>query len=309
VSDAAQYEGKIYCRMCFQKGGFTQKQTSVKWEAKNRGQSSSVASRFGGGGSPCTECSKTVYPAEAIQFDQKQYHAACFKCSKCNKNNLAASDAASFDSKIYCRMCFNREGFAQKQAAVKWESKSTSGSTNNLASRFGGGGQPCTICTKIVYPAETLQFEQKAYHADCFACSKCQKKITLQSAEGFEGTVYCRMCFERDGLARKQAASAKGKGTGSGAYNPRFAQFGGGGNKCVNCQKTVYPEETVQFEGQAYHAKCFKCQNCQKEMEPIHAEWSGDQKKAFCKKCFMQLGLHNPTIHSHTEAPAEQATE
>jgi cysteine/glycine-rich protein len=255
-----------------------------------------MPSKFGGGGQSCQDCGKTVYPAEAIQFDQKVFHAACFKCSKCNKNNLAPSDAAQFDNKVFCRMCFNREGFAQKQAAVKWESKGTG--SNSMASRFGGGGTSCVICSKTVYPAETLQYEQRAYHHDCFSCNKCQKKITVQTAESFDGTVFCRMCFERDGMARKQTATAK-KGGGSGAYNPRFAQFGGGGNKCVTCDKTVYPAETVQFEGRPYHSKCFKCNNCNKEMEPIHAEWSGEQKKAYCKKCFMQLGLHNPTIHAH----------
>jgi len=306
VSDAAQFDGAIYCRSCFVRGGFAQKQTSVKWEAKTRGTSTSVTSRFGGGGNPCTDCAKTVYPAEAIQFDQKIYHAACFKCSKCNKNNLAPSDAAMFDAKVYCKMCFTREGFAQKQTAVKWESKGT-GSSNTLASRFGGGGTNCIVCTKIVYPAETLQFEQRAYHHDCFACNKCQKKCTVQNAESFEGTVFCRMCFERDGLARKQTQTAK-KGGGSGAYNPRFAQFGGGGNKCVNCQKVVYPAETLQFEGQAYHQKCFKCNNCSVEMEATGAEWSGDQKKAFCKKCFMQLGLHMANVRSGPAGGEEQST-
>jgi hypothetical protein len=246
-----------------------------------------------------------VYPAEAIQFDQKQYHGNCFCCSKCNKNNLAPSDAAQFDGKVYCKQCFGREGFAQKQASVKWESKA-SGSSSGTA-RFGGGGTPCNVCTKTVYPAETLQFEQKAYHADCFACNKCQKKCTVQNAESFEGTVYCRMCFERDGLARKQTQTTK-KATGSGAYNPRFANFGGGANKCKTCQQPVYPAETLQFEGQPYHQKCFKCAHCSVEMEATGAEWSGDLKKAFCKKCFMTLRLHDPNTRHTVEggdAPAE----
>jgi hypothetical protein len=45
-----------------------------------------------------------------------------------------------------------------------------------MSGKFGGGGNNCVICAKIAYPAETIQYEKKAYHVECFQCSECKKK-------------------------------------------------------------------------------------------------------------------------------------
>jgi len=132
----------------------------------------SIKPKFGGGGVPCTTCAKTVYPAETIQFELKPYHIECFKCLNCSKK-ISAPEAAQFDNKIYCRPCFAKLGFARKQAQL---SAGTEKKTNHLASQFGGGSVPCTVCTNAVYPAETLQFELKPYHAKCFKCKSCEKE-------------------------------------------------------------------------------------------------------------------------------------
>lgn len=259
---------------------------------------------FGGGGVACSICTKTAYPAETQYFEQKPYHRDCFRCTTCKKD-LDAPTANIFDNKLYCKMCFAKGGFARKQAEVKWSEgdKKTSDSNASLASKFGGGGNPCTKCGKTVYAGETVQYEQKVYHPKCFTCSDCNIEIPMSDANQFESKIYCKMCWKKGKFNEKQLALVgAGAAAGAGAqpkaasYNPRFANLGGGGSKCYTCGKTVYPAETVQYEQRPYHAKCFKCCHCSKEILMVsQAEHKGD--KVYCNKCFMELGLWQATLN------------
>jgi len=33
-------------------------------------------------------------------------------------------------------------------------------------SGYGGGGSACVVCQKTAFPAETIQYEKKAYHIE-----------------------------------------------------------------------------------------------------------------------------------------------
>jgi cysteine/glycine-rich protein len=268
---------------------------------------------LGGGGVACTICSKTSYPAETVQFEMKPYHAECFRCCKCNKK-LEAAGASQYEGKIYCKMCFERDGLVAKQRQVKWTPKvNAGGEARPSVSKFGGGGNPCTACSKTVYSGEAVSYEQKVYHPECLKCSvaDCGKKCTPSGIAHFEDKLFCTKCFEKGGYARKQLLTAKAAGDKKAASsNPRFANLGGGGNKCHKCDKTVYPAETLMFEQKPYHIKCFKCLHCSKEITVNNAEGKGD--KVYCTKCFQELGLHRPTLnpakhedHKDEAAPAE----
>lgn len=239
--------------------------------------------KWGGGGVSCTICSKTVYPAETIQFEKRAYHVECFKCNTCAKKMEGAAQASEFEGIIYCRHCFQKGGFNQKQRNTQWTKKE--GTASSASSKFGGGGTPCKICAKTVYAAETVAYEKQSYHADCFCCSKCSKKMTPSSAASFEDNLFCSKCFKEGGYTRKQAA-ARGGGTGKASAISK--KFGGGGNPCTVCEKTVYSAETVAYEKKAYHADCFKCSECSKKMTPSGAaQFEGT---LFCTKCFQAGG-------------------
>jgi cysteine/glycine-rich protein len=203
ASDAAAYEDKVFCRKCFKDGGYSQKQ------AKSGGNVSApttnaMASKFGGGGNKCKLCEKTVYPAETVSFEKVAYHAECFKCSSCARK-MSPSGAATFEDELFCTKCFKDGGYSRKQAST--HHAPTGVTSNAMASKFGGGGTKCITCDKTVYAAETLSFEKQAYHADCFKCLHCDKKMTPSTAEGQkqeDGSVkvYCKKCWGELGLNR-----------------------------------------------------------------------------------------------------------
>lgn len=291
---AAQYEEKLYCTGCFSKGGFAQKQKKVVWTKKEPVDGEPSVSKFGGGGNACTICQKTVYMAETLSFEKKVYHPDCFKCAieSCGKK-MTASGAAAFEDQVFCKKCFQEHGYNRKQAM-----SAGTGSTkaNAMASKFGGGGIKCPKCDKTVYPAEAVSYEKVAYHNDCFTCDTelgCGKKMSPAGAAQFEGTLFCTKCFTDKGYNRKQALSHK-PSTGT-TTNAMASKFGGGGTKCVVCDKTVYAAETLSFEKNAYHAECFTCKNCSNKMNVNAAE---GKKQAdgtvdvYCKKCWQELGMH-----------------
>jgi len=301
ASNAMGYADKLYCKQCFAAGGYAQKQRNVKWTPKTNSTSNSLASKFGGGGNPCVICSKTVYPAETVSYEKKVYHIECFKCTTCTKK-ITPSGAASYEDQLYCKKCFADGGFTQKQRNVKWVPKESSSS--GVASKFGGGGTKCEICAKTVYPAEMVSYEKKAYHQECFKCNTCTKKMSPADASKFtddEGkeTIFCRKCFGEGGWNKKQAAVKKTDAAPK-TYDNRFAKFGGGGDKCVICAKTVYPAEKLSFEKNVFHIGCFKCsfEGCSKGGKPITVNDAQYQKHddgtitVFCTKCFGEQGLN-----------------
>lgn len=263
-----------------------------------------MASKFGGGGTKCTVCDKTSYPAETVSFEKLPYHIDCFRCqmmkddgeggtAKCN-TKLKPADAAKYEDMVYCRKCFAAGGFAQKQRNVTWTKKEGS-SSGAASSKFGGGGAKCTVCEKTVYAAEAVSFEKKIYHPACFKCKTCDKVKTPADAAEFEGDIFCRKCFQEGGYAQKQAKTKKPDADASGepkTYDSRFAKFGGGGQKCVRCDKTVYAAETLSFEKMKYHANCFTCETCDKKMTPSGAEYHGSTKTVHCTKCFQANGYN-----------------
>lgn len=246
---------------------------------------------FGGGGNPCKICSKTVYPAEAISFEKVIYHVECFKCSKCEKKK-GPGDMSIYEDKLYCRNCFKSEGFAQKQKNVKWTQKTTS-APSAIASKFGGGGVKCVICDKTVYAAETVSYEKKAYHQECFKCSQCDKKVKPSDAASFEDVLYCKKCFASGGFSQKQR-NIKWEPKAGGTSSAVASKFGGGGTPCEICQKAVYAAEALSFEKKLYHAACFCCSECNKKTKPSAANLF--EGKLLCSKCFSDGGYRQKQV-------------
>jgi len=283
-------ETTLMCTGCFSKGGYAQKQKKVIW-TKKESTTSATASKYGGGGLKCKICAKTVYAAETVSYEKEPYHPGCFKCSACDKKMVPAN-AAAFDDKLYCVKCFATNGLNQKQAASS-KKHTASGTTNAMASKFGGGGSKCKACDTTVYSAEAVSYDKIIYHPKCFKCSKCSKQMTPAGAACFEDTLYCSKCFQDEGLHRKQAEGKKASGEPA-TVNPLASKFGGGGTACVTCSKSVYPAELVSYEKQAYHADCFTCKLCTNKMNVNTAQGKKREDGSvdvYCGKCWTSEGL------------------
>jgi len=60
----------------------------------------------------------------------------------------------------------------------------------------------------------------------------------------------------------------------------------GGAPKCVSCQKSAYPEESVTYDKQVFHNACFRCLSCRSSVSIRNvAMIKGD---LYCKNCFVR---------------------
>ncbi|AAD32870.1 F14N23.8 [Arabidopsis thaliana] len=63
--------------------------------------------------------------------------------------------------------------------------------------------------------------------------------------------------------------------------------FGGTREKCVGCDKTVYPIEKVSVNGTLYHKSCFKCTHGGCTISP--SNYIAHEGKLYCKHHHIQL--------------------
>jgi len=143
--------------------------------------------------------------------------------------------------------------------------------------------------TRLFTLLKQFRMKKKPYHAECFKCSNCVKKISPSGAAMFEEKLFCSKCFADGGYRQKQVATASKTPAVAGSSSAAPSKFGGGGNKCVKCDKTVYAAETVSFEKQSYHAECFKCQDCSKVIQSASGA-AVFEDKLLCVKCFKDGG-------------------
>ena len=83
---------------------------------------------------------------------------------------------------------------------------------------FGGGGEPCTLCSKTVYPAEKLKTStDNVYHQKCFTCTKCKRglQVSTYCEDAVTGRLYCKAHYEQMAKAAGIDAVARGVTPGS----------------------------------------------------------------------------------------------
>jgi len=248
------------------------------------------APKYGGGGTPCHICGKSVFAGEALSFEKMIFHRDCFRCCKCKKKlKDSISNARHLKGVIYCLKCFKADGLLAKSGKTTWHKtahRSTGGS-----GKYGGGGQVCVMCNKTVYLAEMIQFDKKPYHKKCLKCSDCNKKVV--NANVWENKPFCSKCWTVGNYANKQTKITwkKKDGGNSVGASSLSSKFGGGGTPCHYCQKMVYKGETLSYEKHIYHPKCFMCTDCNKKMDNKDAGGLfGSQVK--CSKCW-KTGEYN----------------
>merc|ERR1712150_376134 len=102
---------------------------------------------------------------------------------------------------LICRKCFAEKNVRNLQAKQnKWKKNTSKGTRDKRFNKFGGGGIKCTVRAKTVYPAELISFEKHPFHAKCFACKNCSKRLKPGSATHKKHPdgkidIYCEKCF------------------------------------------------------------------------------------------------------------------
>jgi cysteine/glycine-rich protein len=201
----------------------------------------------------------------------------------------------------------------KKQSSVKKHHKTKA---NPMAGKFGGGGKKCSKCDKAVFAAEGISWEKKLYHPKCFSCEYNDTcgKLVPSKANIWEGKLYCTKHFKEGGFAEEQRKVKKTTKTESKKVDKRFNKFGGGGNKCYVCDKSVFSAEQVSFEKKAYHPNCFKCKHCGHKMKNTGAEkhlpdGPDGHMDVYCKKCFKEQRLNRANVITHKDEPKEETKQ
>ncbi|CAL9131415.1 unnamed protein product [Musa textilis] len=133
---------------------------------------------------------------------------------------------------------------------------------------FQGTTTKCTACDKTVYLVDKLTADNRIYHKACFRCHHCKGTLKLGNYNSFEGVLYCRPHFDQlfkltGSLDKSFEGTPKIVKPEKHVENENASKvssaFAGTREKCVGCNKTVYPIERVTVNGTAYHKSCFKC--------------------------------------------------
>jgi len=124
VASLKAYEGQLKCPKCWKDKQYAMKQAKVKSHPsdKKKKKVDKRFKQFGGGGTKCVKCGKTVYPAETIMFEKHPYHSGCFKCLNCDRKlstgNATYKKLPDGSIKVYCQKCFNDLGLNRAQVEV-----------------------------------------------------------------------------------------------------------------------------------------------------------------------------------------------
>ncbi|XP_062023340.1 LIM domain-containing protein WLIM1-like isoform X2 [Rosa rugosa] len=162
---------------------------------------------------------------------------------------------------------------------------------------FAGTSQKCTACEKTVYLVDKLTADSRSYHKACFRCHHCRGTLKLSNFCSFEGVLYCRphydQLFKRTGSLDKSFEGTPKilkpekptiENENSKAVSNMFV---GTKDKCVGCEKTVYPIEKVSVNGTSYHRRCFKCTHGGCTISP--SNYIAHEGKLYCKHHHIQL--------------------
>lgn len=118
-SSLLEHDELPYCKSCHNKEfGIADLRSSPSVSGKSnsviRSQLStpsstpnSSPSRWGGGGTKCNRCEKTVYFAEETKAVGKTWHKACLRCTECNKT-LDPGRLSDRDGAPHCNPCYTK---------------------------------------------------------------------------------------------------------------------------------------------------------------------------------------------------------
>ncbi|KAJ7538216.1 hypothetical protein O6H91_11G038900 [Diphasiastrum complanatum] len=178
---------------------------------------------------------------------------------------------------------------------------------------FAGTQQKCKACDKTVYLVDQLVADNVVYHKACFRCHHCKGTLKLSNYASLEGVLYCKPHFDQlfkltgsfdksfdTGLTSKHVTKSHEHET-SKAPSKVSSLFSGTQEKCVVCEKTVYPIEKVSVESHSYHKHCFKCAHGGCVISP--SNYQAHEGRLYCRHHYTQLFKEKGNFSNLTKIP------
>ncbi|KAI8342228.1 hypothetical protein BD560DRAFT_412036 [Blakeslea trispora] len=167
----------------------------------------------------CHGCQKPIEDGSVVQFGDGIWHFECFRCAKCQKLVECYSNLLLLrDGSPICEDC----------------------------------SYSCSVCHKTIKD-EAIMTGDQAYHADCFRCIQCDKKINDLVFTQTNKGIYCTKCHEMkkqlrlkkrdDRTHSKNATPENGKWVPP--VPPSQPQFLGFRSSSTNSIVNAYIEDTV----------------------------------------------------------------
>ncbi|XP_060612032.1 four and a half LIM domains protein 1 isoform X1 [Anolis sagrei] len=242
----------------------------------------------------CAECRKPIgADTKELHFKNRYWHENCFRCFKCYTSLVNEPFMLKENNKVWCNKCTTTEDAPRCKGCLKpivagdqnVEYKKTVWHKDcftcdqckkviGTASFFPKGDEIyCVTChehkfaktcvkCKNAITSGGVAYQDRPYHAECFVCATCSKKLGGQRFTAVEDLFYCVDCY-KNFVAKKC----------SGCKNP-ITGFGKGTN-------------VVSHEGQSWHEYCFNCKKCSIPLanKPFvfHAE------QIYCPPCAKKL--------------------
>ena len=84
-------------------------------------------------------------------------------------------------------------------------------------------------------------------------------------------------------------------------------RFGGGGEKCKTCDKTVYPNERISYDNGTWHQLCFKCTSCRSTLSLTAVAMINGT--LYCKTCFKKIFMREGKYSTFESLPKDVAAQ
>ncbi|XP_010837090.1 PREDICTED: four and a half LIM domains protein 1 [Bison bison bison] len=180
----------------------------------------------------CKGCLKPIVAGDQnVEYKGTVWHKDCFTCSNC-KQVIGTGSFFPKGEDFYCVTCHEAK-FAKH----------------------------CVKCNKAI-TSGGITYQDQPWHAECFVCVTCSKKLAGQRFTAVEDQYYCVDCYKN--FVAKKCAGCKNPITG----------FGKGSS-------------VVAYEGQSWHDYCFHCKKCSVNL--ANKRFVFHQEQVYCPDCAKKL--------------------
>ncbi|ESN97909.1 hypothetical protein HELRODRAFT_177566 [Helobdella robusta] len=135
----------------------------------------------------------------------------------------------------------------------------------------------CEACNKKCKGQALKLPTNKYFHLNCFTCKECRKDLSTEAYFMRENSYYCRFDYMRLFLA-----------------------------KCAQCNEYI-EDDMIKVLNKSYHARCFKCSQCKKNIEAGEKMIIKKGEKV-CQKCEAEESRTQQMGEFQMKVPEDSAT-